>query len=67
MIRLIRRSLWDSIKYRLWRPYRERKDAEMREAIRKLVSDPSLACSVEGEYIPNGYGHWNITPPWERM
>jgi hypothetical protein len=41
---------------RLWPPYRRRRDAELREAIERLVADPSLPCMVGDRYIPNGYG-----------
>lgn len=41
---------------RLWPAYRRRRDAEMREAIRLLVSDPALPCTVGSVLIPHGYG-----------
>jgi hypothetical protein len=36
--------------------YRERQDAAMREAIRRLVDDPSLPCMIGDRLIPDGYG-----------
>lgn len=62
MIAFTERSMLENIK-RLWPAYRRRRDAEMREAIRELVANPSAPCMIDGAYIPNGYGYWNITPP----
>jgi hypothetical protein len=36
--------------------YRARQDAATREAIRRLVDDPSEACMIGDRLIPNGYG-----------
>jgi hypothetical protein len=48
-------SLTEQIK-RLWPAYRRRREAEMKEAIRQLVADPSLPCMVGGHFISSGYG-----------
>lgn len=36
---------------------RKRQDAELKEAITKLLKDPSLPCKIEGTIIPDGYGN----------
>jgi hypothetical protein len=36
--------------------YRERRDAATREAIRRLVDEPSLPCVIGDRLIPHGYG-----------
>jgi hypothetical protein len=66
MIGFSRRTFWQHVLYHFWRPYRERKDAEMREAIKALVANPGASCLVEGEYIPNGYGQHTIRFPWDK-
>ena len=66
MIVFSQMTMWERIKRAISPAYRARRDAEMREAIRELVANPDLPCVVEGEYIPNGYGHYTMTFPWER-
>lgn len=48
-------SLLEKIK-RLYPPYRRRRDAEMREAIKQLVSSPEMPCKIGDTYIRNGLG-----------
>ena len=48
-------SITEKIK-RLWPPYRRRRDAEMKEAIRRLVQKPELPVVIDDHFIPNGYG-----------
>ncbi len=65
MIGFSRMSLWERVKRAVSPSYRARRDAEMREALRELVKNPGLPCIVEGQYIPNGYGHYSLKFPWE--
>lgn len=57
MIGLRRRTIWESILYRVWKPYRKREDRERLETIRWLVEHPAAPCVIDGHYIPNGYGY----------
>lgn len=66
MIEFRERTLTESIK-RLWPPYRRRRGAEMKEAIRKLVADPNAPCVVEGTFIPDGYGAYEMKLPFDKL
>ena len=56
MISFKRLSYFDHFK-RMWPPYRRRKDAELKEAIRYLVQHPEAPCMINDiGIIPNGFG-----------
>jgi hypothetical protein len=55
MIRLRRRTVLARF-LRIVPAIRRRQDAELAEAIRRLVDDPDLACEIDGIVIPNGRG-----------
>ena len=56
MIEFRQRTLPKRVLYLLWPPYRHRADAALREAIERLVDDPSQPCVIGGRLIPDGYG-----------
>ena len=47
-------SITERIK-RLWPPYRRRRDAAMKEAIKQLVANPQMPCKIGDHIIPDGY------------
>ena len=55
MIRLRRRTLLARL-LRFVPAIRRREDANLAEAIRRLVDDPDLPCEIDGIVIPNGRG-----------
>jgi len=55
MIAFRRRTVWQRI-VRLIPAQRRQQDAEVEDAIRRLMADPSLPCEIEGRVIPDGYG-----------
>ena len=40
----------------LWPPYRRAREARTKAAIRWLVEHPEAECTIDGHYIPNGFG-----------
>ena len=59
MIRLRRRTVFERL-LRVIPAVRRRQDAELAEAIRRLVDDPDLACEIDRLVIPNGRGRASI-------
>jgi hypothetical protein len=55
LIRLRRRTVLAQL-LRFVPAIRRRQDAELAEAIRRLVDDPDLACEIDGIVIPHGRG-----------
>ncbi len=55
MIVFTQMGIMERIK-RFWPAYRRRRDDEMKAAIRYLVRNPEVPCTVGGHFIPNGYG-----------
>ncbi len=56
MIAFRPRTLWESLRYTFSPAYRRQRDDAMQQAIRELVEQPDLPCSVDGRVIPDGFG-----------
>jgi hypothetical protein len=50
MIELRPRTLMEQLA-RLWPPYRRQSDQSLRDAIRRLVDDPTAPCVIDGRLI----------------
>lgn len=56
MITFVPMSLKDRICY-LWPPYKRKREAETKVAIKWLMDHPEVPCIVGNTLIPNGYGN----------
>lgn len=61
MIHFRQRTLWQRILRWLSPAYRARQEAATREAIGRLIDDPSLPCMIGDRLIPSGHG----VPRWD--
>jgi hypothetical protein len=66
MIEFRERTLLETLK-RLWPPHRRREDARMKEAIRQLVMNPDAPCTIDGKFIPDGYGGYEMRLPFDKL
>ena len=55
MIRLHRRTFFARL-LRIVPAIRQRQDANLAAAIKRLIDDPDLPCEIDGVVIPNGRG-----------
>lgn len=47
--------------------YRRRRDAELSLAMRYLVTHPEAACQIDDDFIPDGYGEFDLGPGESRL
>ena len=57
MIGFRRMPLWKRILIRVSPKARKQYEKDLREAIEYLIEHPEASCKIEGQIIPDGFGH----------